>query len=75
VHQALIDNPDKPLVTVRTEGLGRDEPQRRDPATGKQIVRVVVRRWRPDVSCDLATFNKRLSEHLNTGAAMVERGV
>jgi 1-acyl-sn-glycerol-3-phosphate acyltransferase len=67
VHQALKDNPGKPLITVRTEGLGRDEPQRRDPATGKQIVRVVVRRFEPDLECDVATFNARLGEHLNTG--------
>lgn len=70
VQQALKDNPGKPLVTVRTEGLGRDEPQRRDPASGKQIVRVIVRRFEPDLDCDLATFNRRLSDHLNHGTPL-----
>jgi 1-acyl-sn-glycerol-3-phosphate acyltransferase len=75
VYQALKDNPGKPLVMVRTEGLGRDEPQRRDAATGKQVVQVIVRRYAPDVSCDLATFNARLAAHLNTGAAIPERAL
>lgn len=73
VYQALKDNPDKPLVMVRTEGLGRDEPQRIDPATGKPIVRVIVRRFVPDIACDLPTFNARIAEHLNTGAPLPGR--
>lgn len=67
VHQALIENPGKPLVTVTTYGLGRDEPQRRDPTTGKPLVRVVVRRWHPDVDCETSVFNARLAAHFNDG--------
>lgn len=70
VHQALADNPGKPLIMVRTEGLGRDEPQRRDPVSGRQIVRVIVRQFDPDLTCDVATFNARLASHLNTGEPM-----
>jgi 1-acyl-sn-glycerol-3-phosphate acyltransferase len=72
VYNALAENPGKPLVMVRTEGLGRDEPQRHDPLTGKQIVRLIARQFTPDLSCGLAEFNRRMANHLNTGAAMPE---
>lgn len=72
IHAALKDNPGKPLVMVRTEGLGRDEVQRRDPATGKQVVRIIARQYHPDLDCSLEEFNRRLAAHLNTGIALPE---
>lgn len=68
VFNALRDSPGKPLVMVTTFGLGRDEPERRDPVTNKRIVRIVARLYQPDLSCGLEAFNARLADHLNTGA-------
>jgi 1-acyl-sn-glycerol-3-phosphate acyltransferase len=72
VFNALRDGPDKPLVMVRTFGLGRDEPQTRDPVTGKPLVRIVARVFRPDLACGLEVFNARMADHLNTGAPIPE---
>jgi 1-acyl-sn-glycerol-3-phosphate acyltransferase len=72
VFNALKDNPGKPLVMVTTHGLGRDEPQRRDPATGKPIVRIVARQFAPDLSCGPEAFNRRMAAHLNSGVPLPE---
>jgi 1-acyl-sn-glycerol-3-phosphate acyltransferase len=73
VFNALSDNPNKPLVMVTTHGLGRDEPARLDPVSGKRIVRIVARLYQPDLSCGLERFNAQMASHLNTGAAIAER--
>jgi 1-acyl-sn-glycerol-3-phosphate acyltransferase len=70
VFNALKDSPGKPLVMVRTYGLGRDEPRTLDPVSGKPVVRIVARLYNPDLSCGVETFNARLADHLNTGAAI-----
>lgn len=70
VFNALRDSPGKPLIMVTTHGLGRDEPEQRDPASGKRIVRIVARAFHPDLSCGVETFNARLAAHLNTGAPL-----
>ena len=73
VFNALTANPGKPLVMLTTHGLGRNEPQRIDPATGKPIVRIKARLFDPDTSCGLAEFNARMERHLNDGTAIAGR--
>jgi 1-acyl-sn-glycerol-3-phosphate acyltransferase len=72
VYNALKANPGKPLVMVTTHGLGRDERKRMDEATGKPLVRIVVRQFSPDLSCGLEEFNGRMERHLNDGAPIPE---
>ena len=72
VFNALKDNPGKPLVMVRTEGLGRDEPQRRDPTTGKPIVKIIARQFNPDLSRGPDEFNRSMAANLNSGVAIPE---
>jgi 1-acyl-sn-glycerol-3-phosphate acyltransferase len=73
VFNALVDNPGKPLVMIRTEGLGRDEPRRIDPSTGRPSVRIVARVFYPDTSCGLERFNLHMQRHLNDGTPIPER--
>jgi 1-acyl-sn-glycerol-3-phosphate acyltransferase len=75
VFNALRDSPGKPLVMVTTHGLGRDEAQTIDPASGKPVVRIVARMFNPDLTCGLETFNARMASHLNTGTAIPEATV